>query len=142
MNKADDNIEILIALNNVYSLLNGKVEKKYIKKLIDKRTNDFLVDQNINITSKELGYGKHFINKVFNKKLEYLLNDNYDYNLKIDFHKKNHWLNINKEYLELALIRAQFFKKNESKIKTSALKLLNLYTEQKIENLIIKHFKL
>ena len=60
----------------------------------------------------------------------------------ISYHTKNHWLNFNNEYKQLTLIRSQFFKQEDTKLKKQGLGLLNIYTEEQIELIIKKHFKL
>jgi hypothetical protein len=106
------------------------------------------IDTKLNLTEKELGYGRNYINKVFNQKIEEMIIDfeSKDFyereEFLISYYKKKHWLNFNNEYKELTLIRSQFFKQDETKLKKQGLELLNIYTEQQIELIIKKHFKL
>lgn len=143
-----EDINVLINLNKLYKILTDINEKRTIKRLIDKRPLPFLIDSKLNLTEKELGYGRNYINKVFNQKIEEMI-VNFDKKefyeqeeFYISYYKKKHWLNFNNEYKELTLIRSQFFKQDETKLKKQGLELLNIYTEQQIELIIKKHFKL
>lgn len=143
-----EDIDLLINLNKLYKSLTNANEKRTIKRLIDKRPFPFLIDQKMILTEKELGYGRNFINKVFNQKIDELIENFEDKDFYeredyfISYYKKKHWLNFNNEYKELTLIRGQFFKQEETKLKKQGLELLNIYTEQQIELIIKKHFKL
>jgi hypothetical protein len=141
-------LEVLIMLYELHKKLTDLKEKEIINELIKKREVPFLIDVNLKLTDKELGYGKNYINKIFNQKIEFLI-PNFEFlNFKeqdsylINFYRKNHWLNFNNDYNELVLVRSQFFKKEKTKIKKETLNVLNLYTEQKIVEIIKNNYKL
>ena len=139
-----NDIEVLISLNNLYTSLSCKNEKRTIKRLIDKRPLPFLIDIKSNFTEKELGYGRMFIHKIFNIKaheLNELFNDKY-FIESMCWYRKDHWLIFDEDYKKLTLIRTQFNKQKESIIKRKALELLNIYTEQQVELIIKKHYNL
>ena len=59
-----EDIDVLINLNRLHKLLTDTNDKRTIKRLIDKRRLPFLIDKKMNLTEKQLGYGRNFINKV------------------------------------------------------------------------------
>ena len=140
-----EDINILLNLNALYKSLTDVNEKRTIKRLIDKRPMPFLIDQKIILPESVLGQGRIFINQIFNIKINDLFEDSPDeerYSHHINYQIKNHWLHLDNDYKELTLIRAQFYLKENTKLKKEGLKLLNIYTEQRVELIIKKHFKL
>lgn len=150
----EENLDILLNLYKLKNLLNDKKEKKIIEKLINKRDKLFLIDLDLNLTSKELGYAKNQINSFFNSLVCELLVPNYftedstqqdniyANSLRIYYSDKKHWLNFDEEYKKLVLIRAQFYVKQNTIFKKQYLELLKINEIEQIIKIIKNHYKI
>lgn len=135
-----ENVELLINLYRIHSLLTDDEEKNIIKELILKRKMPFLLDSKDKITITKLSNARMGVNRIFNK----IICDYFDnsYEEHVGYWKKDHWLFATEQYKELVLIRANFYNNSNSIFKKNGLELLNIYTEEKIHLLIKKHYKL
>jgi hypothetical protein len=141
-----NNTLILLELHKIYNLSCDENEKMIIKQLIDKRQNPYLINFKNDFSNHEIGQARKYINKKAN-----FFIDKHTLNIK-DFHErishninwydKSHWLYSDNTYNNLAMLRVQLFRQKGTPLYKNSLELLNIYTDEQLEILINKHFKL